>query len=100
MSFELFFRTHNFRREEDMTHTIDKYREYVITSFVKAIQPIAIEKAQGAVVTDEAGRDYIDCFAGISVVNAGHCNPEIVAAAKAQMDKLIHCASYIYHVAP
>ena len=46
------------------------------------------------------GREYLDCFAGISVVNAGHCNPEVIAAAKAQMDKLIHCSSYSYYVQP
>ena len=63
-----------------MSSTFDKYREYVITGFVKAVQPIEIERAQGAVVTDSDGRDYIDCFAGISVVNAGHSNPEVVAA--------------------
>src|SRR5437588_7668332 len=80
--------------------TIDKYREYVITSFVKSIQPIVIESGRGAVVTDTNGRDYIDCFAGISVVNAGHCNPEVIAAAREQMDKLIHCASYVYHSVP
>ncbi len=83
-----------------MTDTFDKYREYVITSFVKAIQPIVIERAQGAVVTDSAGKDYIDCFAGIAVVNAGHCNPEVIAAARAQMEKLVHCCSYVYHNAP
>jgi len=83
-----------------MSDTFDKYREYVITSFVKAIQPIVIERAQGAVVTDSAGKDYIDCFAGIAVVNAGHCNPEVIAAARAQMEKLVHCCSYVYHNAP
>lgn len=83
-----------------MNHTIEKYREYVITSFVKSVQPIVIERAQGAVVTDDAGKEYIDCFAGISVVNAGHCNPEVVRAAKEQMDKLVHCCSYIYHNEP
>lgn len=80
--------------------TMEKYREYVITSFTKGVQPITIDHAQGAVVVDRAGREYLDCFAGISVVNAGHCNPAVVAAARAQMDKLIHAASYIYHVAP
>ena len=79
---------------------INKYKEYVITSFVKAVQPIVIERAQGATVTDVEGREYIDCFAGISVVNAGHCNPDVIDAARAQMEKLVHCASYIYHVAP
>jgi 4-aminobutyrate aminotransferase len=34
------------------------------------------------------------------VVNAGHNHPRVVAAAKAQIDKLIHCSSYLYHVAP
>lgn len=82
-----------------MNDTMEKYREYVMTGFTK-VQPIAIERARGAVVTDERGRDYIDCFAGISVVNAGHCNPEVIAAAKVQLDKLIHCCSYVYHNAP
>jgi len=83
-----------------MSETMDKYRDYVITGFVKAVQPIAIERAQGATVTDSEGRDYIDCFAGIAVVNAGHCNPEVIEAARAQMERLVHCASYVYHAPP
>ena len=83
-----------------MSDTMAKYREYVITSFTKAVQPITIDHAHGATVVDSAGREYIDCFAGIAVVNAGHCNPEVIAAAREQMDRLIHAASYIYHVAP
>jgi 4-aminobutyrate aminotransferase / (S)-3-amino-2-methylpropionate transaminase / 5-aminovalerate transaminase len=78
--------------------TEEKYRDYVITSFVKAIQPIVIERGEGAVVYDDKGRSYIDCFAGISVVNAGHSNPEVVKAAREQMEKLVHCCSYVYHV--
>ncbi len=83
-----------------MADTIQKYKQYVITGFMKSVVPIVIEQGSGAVVTDVLGREYLDCFAGISVVNAGHCNPEVIAAAKAQMDKLIHCSSYIYHVQP
>ena len=75
-----------------MNDTIRKYQDYVITSFVKAVQPIVVESASGATIRDVSGREFIDCFAGISVVNAGHCNPIINAAAKAQMDKLVHCA--------
>jgi 4-aminobutyrate aminotransferase / (S)-3-amino-2-methylpropionate transaminase / 5-aminovalerate transaminase len=81
-----------------MDKTIEKYKQYVITSFVKSIQPITVARAAGAVVTDTSGREYIDCFAGISVVNAGHCHPAVVAAAKDQIDKLIHCCSYVYYV--
>jgi 4-aminobutyrate aminotransferase / (S)-3-amino-2-methylpropionate transaminase / 5-aminovalerate transaminase len=87
-------------REGSERETFRKYRNHVITGFVKSVAPIVIEKGRGAVVTDIRGREYLDCFAGISVVNAGHCNPKIVAAAKAQMEKLIHCSSYLYHARP
>ena len=80
-----------------MSDTIQQYKDYVITSFVKSVQPVVVESAQDCIIRDTSGKEYLDCFAGISVVNAGHCNPKVVAAAKAQMDKLIHCASYIYY---
>jgi 4-aminobutyrate aminotransferase / (S)-3-amino-2-methylpropionate transaminase / 5-aminovalerate transaminase len=70
----------------------------LITGFVKSVAAIVVDKASGAVVTDAEGREFLDCFAGISVVNSGHCNPRVIAAAKAQMEKLIHCSSYLYHV--
>src|SRR5437764_3839327 len=83
-----------------MSNSVQKYKDYVMTGFLKSVAPIVIDHANGAVVTDVNGREYLDCFAGISVVNAGHCNPQVIAAAKAQMDKLVHCSSYLYHVQP
>ncbi len=80
-----------------MSDTIQQYNDYVITSFMKAVQPVVVESARGCIIRDASGKEYLDCFAGISVVNAGHCNPKVIAAAKAQMDKLVHCASYIYY---
>ncbi len=78
--------------------TIEKYREYVCTSFVAAVEPVVVERASGATVYDTEGRAYIDCFGGIAVTNAGHCHPKVVAAAQAQAGKLVHAASYVYHV--
>jgi 4-aminobutyrate aminotransferase len=83
-----------------MSNTIQKYKEYVMTGFLKSVAPIAIERASGCAVWDENGREYLDCFSGISVVNAGHNHPRVTAAAKAQIDKLVHCSSYLYHVKP
>ena len=80
-----------------MSDTIQQYKDYVITSFMKAVQTVVVESAEGCIIHDASGKDYLDCFAGISVVNAGHCNPKVIAAAKTQMDKLVHCASYIYY---
>jgi 4-aminobutyrate aminotransferase / (S)-3-amino-2-methylpropionate transaminase / 5-aminovalerate transaminase len=83
-----------------MNPTMDKYQEYVITSFLKSMPPIVIQKARGAVLTDVAGRDYIDCFAGLAVANTGHNHPVVIAAARDQLEKLIHCCSYLYYNQP
>ena len=81
-------------------NTEEKYKEFVNTAFVAAVEPIVIDHAKGATCYDEAGQAYIDCFAGISVTNIGHGNEAVIAAAKAQMDKLVHCCSYVYHAKP
>ena len=64
-------------QEAFMSDTVQKYKDYVMTGFMKSVVPIVIDKASGAVAADINGREYLDCFAGISVVNAGHCNPEV-----------------------
>ncbi|MCP3944340.1 MAG: aspartate aminotransferase family protein [Desulfobacteraceae bacterium] len=81
-------------------NTKDKYKEFVNTAFMAAVEPLVLEKAVGASYFDEDGTQYLDCFAGISVVNSGHGNKAINAAAKAQIDKLVHCCSYVYHAKP
>ena len=81
-------------------NTVEKYKKYVNTAMVAKVEPVVIGKAKGATVTDVEGKQYIDCFAGISVVNAGHCNEKVIEAAKAQMDKLVHCCSYVYYSQP
>ena len=80
--------------------TIEKYRKYVNTSFVKAVEPVVIDRAMGATYIDPDGVEYLDVFSGIAVVNSGHGNREVIEAAKGQLDKLVHCCSYIYHQKP
>ena len=77
-----------------------KYDRYVMTSFTAGIEPVVVASAEGARVTDAEGRSYIDCYAGISVVNAGHGNADVRRAAKEQIDRLIHCSSYTYYNQP
>ncbi len=78
--------------------TVEKYRRYVTTSFVAAIEPVVVARAEGATVWDADGTAYLDCFAGIAVNNAGHRHPKVTAAVREQLDKVIHAATYIYHV--
>ncbi|MGI9018377.1 MAG: ornithine--oxo-acid transaminase [Euzebya sp.] len=50
--------------------------------------PVVIATASGAYVTDEDGRLYLDALAAYSAVNFGHGHPRLVAAAKAQLDRV------------
>jgi len=78
----------------------EQYRDYVMTGFVKRVEPVVVDHGEGATLWDEDGTEYIDSFAGISVSNAGHGNRAIIEAAKAQADKLVHACTYAYYVAP
>ena len=73
------------------------YDEYLITSMVAGFEPIVVAKANGCNVTGEDGKQYLDCFSGIAVVNAGHNHPRVVAAAKEQIDRWVHCCTYVYY---
>jgi 4-aminobutyrate aminotransferase len=81
-------------------NTKEKYKEYVNTAFVAAVDPLVIERAEGATYYGDDGRSYIDCWAGIAVVNNGHCNEAVISAARQQMEKLVHCCSYTFHAKP
>lgn len=50
--------------------------------------PVVAHSAEGAWITDVSGRRYLDCLAAYSAVNFGHRNPEIIAAAHEQLDRL------------
>jgi ornithine--oxo-acid transaminase len=49
---------------------------------------VVVATGEGAWVTDVAGKKYLDCLAAYSAVNFGHGHPLLVAAAKAQLDRI------------
>ena len=50
--------------------------------------PVVIAKAEGVWVEDADGKRYMDMLAAYSAVNFGHCHPELVAAAKEQLESV------------
>ena len=78
--------------------TKQQYDRYVLPVVAQGVEPIVVVRASGRTVTDQDGKTYLDCFSGISVVNAGHNHPRVLAAAREQMEQLVHCCSYVYHV--
>jgi 4-aminobutyrate aminotransferase len=79
-------------------NTRERYAKYILPVVAQGVEPVVVASAKGRTVVDEEGKSYLDCFSGISVVNAGHNHPKILAAARDQMEKLVHCCSYVYHV--
>ena len=60
---------------------------------------VTFVSGDGAHLTDDAGRSYLDFAAGIAVVGLGHRHPAPLAAAHAQLDRLWH-ASNLYGTEP
>lgn len=56
-------------------------------------EPLVIDKAKGAYVTDPEGNSYLDFFGGILTVSIGHCNSKVNAKIKEQVDKLQHVST-------
>jgi ornithine--oxo-acid transaminase len=50
--------------------------------------PVVVAKAEGCWVTDVEGKQYLDMLAAYSALNFGHRHPELIAAAKEQLDRL------------
>jgi 4-aminobutyrate aminotransferase/4-aminobutyrate aminotransferase/(S)-3-amino-2-methylpropionate transaminase len=53
-------------------------------------RPPVLVRGEGAYLFDADGRRYLDCYSGVSVMNAGHSNPEVLEAAIDQLRWLQH----------
>jgi acetylornithine/N-succinyldiaminopimelate aminotransferase len=60
---------------------------------------VEFASGSGCVLVDSEGNEYLDFLAGISVLNAGHCHPHVVAAVQQQAATLMH-VSNLYWNAP
>ena len=72
-----------------------KYLDYQFSNESSAVSyprgmPMAIRRAKGATVEDVDGNIYIDFFGGAGVMNVGHSNPDVLKAAKEQLDEFTH----------
>jgi 4-aminobutyrate aminotransferase len=62
------------------------------------ITNIVVERGEGAYIFDVNGNRYLDFTSGIGVTNTGHCHPQVVAAAREQVGKIIHAqVNILYH---
>ena len=58
--------------------------------------PVVVSEAEGAWVTDVEGKRYLDMLSAYSALNFGHRHPDLIRAAKAQLD-LLTLTSRAFH---
>jgi acetylornithine/N-succinyldiaminopimelate aminotransferase len=58
--------------------------------------PVEFVRGEGAWLFDPEGRGYLDLMSGISMINAGHCHPDVVAAIREQAGTLINTSNLYY----
>lgn len=59
--------------------------------------PVVVATAEGAWVTDVAGRRYLDLLAGYSALNFGHGNRRLLDAARAQLERVTLTSRAFHH---
>ena len=74
----------------------DKVNKYMIETYERF--DFLAETAEGMYIYDENKTPYLDFYAGIAVNSTGNCNPKVVAAAKDQLDDIMHTFNYPYTI--
>lgn len=55
---------------------------------------LEITRAEGTLLFDAKGKEYIDLIGGISVANVGHRHPKVIEAIHKQLDAYLHIMVY------
>jgi acetylornithine/N-succinyldiaminopimelate aminotransferase len=55
---------------------------------------LALVRGEGAVLTDDTGKQYVDFLGGIAVNALGHAHPAVVAAVTQQIQQLGHVSNF------
>eukprot|EP00249_Psilotum_nudum_P000760 c12866_g1_i1 orf=312-1760(+) len=81
---------------EEILQLRKKHLSPAIFAFYK--KPVHIVEGKMQYLFDEAGRRYLDAYAGIVTVSCGHCHPDVVEAIVRQTKLLQHTTTiYLHH---
>jgi 4-aminobutyrate aminotransferase / (S)-3-amino-2-methylpropionate transaminase / 5-aminovalerate transaminase len=65
-------------------------KDRVIADPLSIFLPVAIERGEGATLTDVDGNTFIDFTGGVGCLNVGHAHPRVVDAVQEQAAKFFH----------
>jgi len=58
---------------------------------------LVIDRGEGALLWDVAGKRYLDFFAGIAVSALGHAHPALARAVAEQATRVVHVSNYFFN---
>ena len=71
--------------------TFENYKEYVNPSLARVMKlsgsPLEM-RAHGTTIVDHTGKEYLDFAGGYGVFTVGHSHPRVVAAVRAQLERM------------
>jgi acetylornithine aminotransferase len=74
-----------------MTSLVERWKTSMMDNY--GTPQLALVRGEGAVVTDEDGKEYVDLVGGIAVNALGHAHPAVVAAVSQQIATLGHVSN-------
>ena len=75
-----------------MTSLVDRWSQSMMNNY--GTPRIAFVRGEGAVLTDENGKQYTDFLGGIAVNALGHAHPAVVEAVTQQISQLGHVSNF------
>jgi putrescine aminotransferase len=79
-------------RAQLIERTMERYRRHLNPGLGRLFQFGGVETvewaAEGCIVWDAHGREYVDCACGPAIFNIGHRHPHVLAAVRDQLDRM------------
>jgi acetylornithine/N-succinyldiaminopimelate aminotransferase len=76
---------------------IDLNNQYLCQTYARF--PVAFVRGEGCRLWDAEGKEYLDLFASLAVMNLGQCHPAVVKAVQEQVATLTHISN-LHHTVP
>ena len=85
----------------DDATVLQTFSEYVNPALAEVLKFIGFSsyevEAKGSIVRDSTGREFLDCLGGYGTMSLGHSHPKIVAACKAQLDRMAFSSRVLFN---
>ena len=77
------------RQDQLVAETVNDFNQYLNRwPEAKSVDSIVEWSGEGCLIRDVRGREFIDCLGGFGIFALGHRHPKVIAAIRAQLDRL------------